>query len=76
VLTNFTATCEAPSMAAIAQCLAAYHRSGRGRMRLTVEIADEHGVAATFSGRFVAEHIRGGVVMAPSAGLVKPARHG
>jgi thioesterase domain-containing protein len=76
VRTDFTATCEAPGMGIIAQCLAAYHRSGRGRMRLAVEIADEHGIAATFSGRFVAEHIRGGVVAAPSTSTSKPARHG
>jgi len=59
VLTNFTAICEAPSMAAISQCLAALRRSGRGRMRLAVEIADGHGVAVAFSGRFVAERTSG-----------------
>jgi thioesterase domain-containing protein len=76
VRTDFAATCEAPGMATIAQCLAAYHRSGRGRLRLSVEIADAHGLAATFSGRFVAEHIRGGLVTPPSTSTSKPASHG
>lgn len=67
VISDFTATCDAPGMATISQCLAAYRRSGRGRLRLDVEIADAKGTAATFSGRFVAEHFSGGVVVPPPA---------
>lgn len=65
VISDFTATCSAPSMATISQCLAAYRRSGRGRLRLDVEIADEKGTACSFTGRFVAEHLSGGVIVPP-----------
>jgi thioesterase domain-containing protein len=55
VVSDFTATATAPEEATIARFLAAFRRSGRGRLRLTVDVADASGVAATFSGRYVAE---------------------
>ena len=58
VASDFTATCVAPEAAAIARFVAAFHRSGRGRLRLTVEIADEAGAAGSFTGRYVAERLK------------------
>lgn len=58
VATDFTATCRAPEAANIARSMAAFHRSGRGRLRLTVELADEAGVAGSFTGRYVAERLK------------------
>lgn len=57
VATAFTATCAAPEAATIARFRAAFHRSGRGRLRLTVELADEAGAAGSFTGRYVAERL-------------------
>ena len=58
VATNFTATCPAPEAATIARFGATFDRSGRGRLRLTVEIADEAGAAGSFTGRYVAERLK------------------
>ncbi len=57
VATDFAATCPAPEAATIARFMAAFHRSGRGRLRLTVELTDEAGVAGSFTGRYVAERL-------------------
>ncbi|MEO8635704.1 MAG: YiiD C-terminal domain-containing protein [Gemmatimonadales bacterium] len=58
VTTDFTATCLTPEEAIIARFQAVYRRSGRGRLRLTVDIADEAGIAGSFTGRYVAERPR------------------
>ncbi|MDZ4864218.1 MAG: YiiD C-terminal domain-containing protein [Gemmatimonadota bacterium] len=58
VATDFTATCPAPEAATIARFVATFARSGRGRLRLTVEIADEAGAAGSFTGRYVAERLK------------------
>jgi thioesterase domain-containing protein len=64
VTTDFQASCAAPSMATIDHFLATYERSGRGRLVLQVDISDRIGVAATFSGRFVAERTIGAAAAA------------
>jgi thioesterase domain-containing protein len=56
---DFTATTMAPEETTIARFLASFRRSGRGRLRLTAAIADESGIAATFTGRYVAERPTG-----------------
>ncbi|MEO8138095.1 MAG: YiiD C-terminal domain-containing protein [Gemmatimonadota bacterium] len=60
VTSDFTASCVAPTPSSISQFLASYNRSGRGRLGLHVEVADQAGVAATFNGRFVAERVGSG----------------
>lgn len=57
VASDFTATCVAPEAGAITRFLAAFHRSGRGRLRLAAELTDEAGIAGSFTGRYVAERL-------------------
>ena len=54
VTTDFRASCAAPAPATISHFLEVYRRAGRGRLTLHVDISDHLGVAAAFSGRFVA----------------------
>lgn len=55
VSSDFTAIATAPEEPTIARFMATFRRSGRGRLRLTVEVSDAAGVAATFTGRYVAQ---------------------
>jgi thioesterase domain-containing protein len=57
VISDFEAACPAPDAATISRFMASYHRAGRGRLGLHVEVTDANGSAATFSGRFVAERV-------------------
>lgn len=56
---DIRARCAAPAPQAVQRFLAAYRRSGRGRLTLAVEIGDAAGVAVRFTGRFVAEAVAG-----------------
>jgi thioesterase domain-containing protein len=57
VTADFTARCAAPGRDDEERFLGALRRSGRGRVRLSVEILDAAGVAVSFTGRFVAETV-------------------
>jgi thioesterase domain-containing protein len=57
VTADFTARCAAPGRDDEERFLGALRRSGRGRVRLSVEIRDAAGVAVSFTGRFVAETV-------------------
>lgn len=51
---DFTARCKPPSTTAVERLVNAVRKKGRGRIELDVMIADPHGDAVRFHGRFVA----------------------